>query len=82
MPYDPRETPDQAARRRDRDLHALRMLAWCVMRDRYSAERPRVEGGHRGSARIWTFTFYLEAEDYREADESVRAAVAQRAERT
>ena len=65
------ESDAQAKRRRQRDLHELRILAWCVARDKYSAEPRRTEGGRRGRARIVTLTFYVEHEDYRAADIAV-----------
>lgn len=58
------------------DLHHLRVLAWLVARNRYSAEPRRVEGGRRGKARIATFTYYVEMADYREADEAVKEMLA------
>lgn len=61
------------------DLANLRALAWCVNRFRYASVRPVFEGGRRGSARTVAFVFHLEADDYREAIEAVRALVAQRA---
>lgn len=67
-----RETPAQKQARIDRDLEALRIFAWCVQRNRYSAEPVRIDGGRRGKARIGTFTFYLEAADIAEAREAVR----------
>lgn len=80
-PHEP--TPDQRReqadqQRRDRDLEALRILAWCVQRDRYSAEPMRMDGGHRGKARIGTFTFYLEAADIAEAREAVQEILRRR----
>ncbi len=59
--------------RRASDLHTLRMLAWLVKQDRYRAERPRLERGHRGKADLVTIVMYAEAADWREADEAVRA---------
>jgi len=67
------ESPDQARRRRERDLDDLRALAWLVMRDRYNREEPRVDGGRRGKARIRTMVYYIEAADWREAVEAVEA---------
>ncbi|MQA00999.1 MAG: hypothetical protein GEU80_17070 [Dehalococcoidia bacterium] len=64
---------------RDIDLHHLRILAWCVMRGRDQSEPRRVEGGHRGKARIATFTFYVEMPDFREANEAVRQIIDNRA---
>ena len=72
------ESAADAERRRSRDLHELRILAWCVARDKYSAEPRRTEGGRRGRARIVTLTFYVEAEDYRAADTAVSEIEARR----
>jgi|GEM_PF-7097235 len=79
-PFVPEEHQrEQAERqRRDRDLEALRILAWCVQRGRYSAEPMRMEGGRRGKARIGTFTFYLEAADLAAAREAVKAIMDRR----
>jgi|GEM_PF-4082911 len=64
------ETPAQRQERIDRDLEVLRILAWCVQRNRYSAEPVRIDGGRRGKARIGTFTFYVEATDLAEGREA------------
>ena len=72
------ESARDAERRRSRDLHELRILAWCVARDKYSAEPRRTDGGRRGRARIVTLTFYVEPEDYRAADTAVSQIEAQR----
>lgn len=74
------ESDGQTRRRRQRDLHQLRILAWCVARDRYSAEPRRTEGGRRGRARIVALTFYVEQEDYRAADIAVSEIEAQSAD--
>lgn len=68
-----RATP--AEQRRADDLHHLRMLAWCVQRDKYRAEPRRIEGGRRGAARMVTLTFHVEMADYAEADRAVREIV-------
>lgn len=49
------ETAPQKQARIDRE--ALRILAWRVQRNRYSAEPIGIDGGRRGKARIATFTF-------------------------
>lgn len=77
--FNPHETPAQKQQRIDRDLEALRILAWLVQRGRYNAEPMRMEGGRRGKARIATFTFYAEAADLREARDAVREIVRRRA---
>ncbi len=64
--------------RRAADLEALRILAWCVQRNRYSAEPVRIDGGRRGKARVATFTFYLEAADLSQARDAVREIVRRR----
>ena len=60
-------------RRSADDLHTLRMLAWLVKQDRYRAERPRLERGHRGKADLVTIVMHAEAADWREADDTVKA---------
>lgn len=60
------ETAAQKQERIKRDLETLRILAWCVQRNRYSAEPARSDGGRRGKARIATFTSYVEAADLNE----------------
>ena len=72
------DTTDAGEQRRRHDLHELRILAWCVQRDKYRAQPRRVEGGHRGKARIVTLTFYVEMADYREADAAVSEIDARR----
>jgi hypothetical protein len=74
------ESATDAERRRSRDLRELRILAWCVARDKYRAEPRRTDGGRRGRARIVTLTFYVEAEDYRAADHAVSRIEARRAD--
>lgn len=70
-----RETDAQKQERIERDLDALRILAWLVQRGRYSAEPMRMEGGRRGKVRIAAFTFHIEAADLREARDAVREIV-------
>jgi hypothetical protein len=72
------ESAADAERRRSRDLHELRILAWCVARDKYSSEPRRTDGGRRRRARIVTLTFYVEQEDHRAADAAVSEIEARR----
>ncbi len=58
--------------RRAVDLRTLRLMAWLQKQDRYRAERPKLERGHRRKADIVTVTWYFEAADWREADRAVR----------
>jgi len=71
LPSDAERREEAARLQRDHHLHNLRILAWCVARGRYSAEPMSVEGGRRGKARIRTFTYYLEQEDFAEANLAV-----------
>lgn len=67
------ESPEQAQRRRERDLDDFRALAWLMVRDRYNREEPRVEGGRRGKAHIRTMAYCVEATDWHEAVQAVKA---------